>query len=105
MKTARVGLDCLPDTNRIVVISGKSVFDQLLENRAREELGQTFQGVTIEYWSGRPLAFLENGARSLPDRTIVLFLSSTIDIEGNVYVSADVVQKLATVSRVPICMA
>ncbi|MCB0195785.1 MAG: PAS domain S-box protein [Anaerolineae bacterium] len=101
-KIAQVALQMRPQTQKIIVVAGLDPFDQSLEASAREQLGDRYNGVEVGYWSGVPVPELVERVASLPEDYLILFLATTLDENGTLTISADVVKELSAAATVPI---
>ncbi|WP_372807285.1 ATP-binding protein [Pontiella sp.] len=101
-RTAKTALELVPQTRKLVVISGAHDSDRFWEARAREELGDRFQGVAVEYWNNCSLAELTRRAALLPADHLILFLKMTRAPDGTIYIPRDVVRELVQSSPVPV---
>jgi len=100
--TVQAALHVLPDTRSIIVITGTGAFGSRYERFTRMELGNEYQGRTLEYWAGVPLPELEARVGALPEYTIIVYLAQAMDKAGNSYVPQAVLQHLSPLASVPI---
>ncbi len=101
-KTARVAFECLPQTSKLIVITGSCYLGRLSEKTAREEMGEQFENVAVEYWSGIPLPEMESRIAALPKDHAVLFLDMVLDRDGGSYHEKDLVRRLSRASSAPL---
>ncbi len=101
-KLAQAALQMGEQTTKIIIIAGLDPFDQSFETSAREQLGSSYNGVEVTYWSGVPVPEMLTRVSSLPGDHLVIFLATTVDKNGVETISADVVKKLSAAASVPI---
>src|SRR5262249_42664392 len=102
-KTLDLALRLHPDTEQVFIISGTLERDKKLETLAREELQNYESRVKITYLTDLPLNELIVKTKSLPERSIVLYVWQQSQNEhGKVLESADVLALIAKSARVPI---
>jgi PAS domain S-box-containing protein len=102
IRTARLATQLFPDTRKLIVIGGSHPTDRFLIQRAREEMGDRWEGMAVEYWEGIMPAELQRRTAALPDDHAVLFLKVARDPSGAIHISRDVVRDLVACSPVPI---
>lgn len=91
-----------PSLRRLVVVSGTTPMNAEYERAARTQF-RTFQDrLQIEFLTGPTPEELEVLARGLGPDSSILMLSLGADRDGNRYVGADVVERVAAASAVPI---
>jgi signal transduction histidine kinase len=100
--TLDVALRLQPDTQRVVVVSGASVWDKSYEMAARQQFKKFEDRLAFTYYSGRPMPELLRQVASLPAGTIVYYLSVTEDGDGIRGLPVDALDRLAGVASVPI---
>ncbi len=101
-RTARLARQLCPWIRKLIVIAGDHDTDRFFIRRAREQLGETFDGLAIEYWEGVAPAELNKRVATLPADHAILFLKMTQDPSGAIHISSDIVRDLAACSPVPI---
>jgi ABC-type uncharacterized transport system substrate-binding protein len=91
-----------PDTRRIVVIGGTSPLDRTFLRKA-EDLVRSFSGkVEFDFWTCS-LAETQRAVATLPQQTVLFFLTMQRDAEGQSFRSSThVVELLAKSASVPI---
>ncbi|HEX7778303.1 MAG TPA: ATP-binding protein, partial [Vicinamibacterales bacterium] len=92
-----------PDTERVFVISGTIDRDRRFESVARQALRALEDKIAVHYLTDLPLDELVVRTRTLPQRSIVLYVwqqSQTVD--GRLLESADVLAAIAPSTHVPI---
>src|SRR5262249_18272489 len=82
-KTLEVALALHPDTQRVVVVSGRSVQDRFFQQQAQEEFRKYEDKTQFTYLSDLTMEELKNQLAALPPRTVVLYLSFFLDRNGN----------------------
>jgi PAS domain S-box-containing protein len=91
-----------PDTQTLVVISGSSVLDRMMEEAARRGL-QAWQGrLQIEYFSARPLEQVLKQVATLSPKTVILFSNFSADPDGSVYSPPEVVRRINRAANAPV---
>jgi signal transduction histidine kinase/ABC-type uncharacterized transport system substrate-binding protein len=101
LASARAALELQPEAREILLVAGESPLDRYWRERVRGELGVLGPRVAIEAPERFTMAELLTRLRTLPDRTIVLYLTLLEDGAGSSY-SADAVRVVAEASRVPV---
>jgi PAS domain S-box-containing protein len=91
-----------PQTQKVVVVAGNSAIDQGLLALARREF-RAYEGrATFAYLTDLTPEEIRQRLAVLADKTIVIFLSFSVDVAGKNYVSGDVGSLLASSSTAPI---
>lgn len=94
---------CLqPRTREILVISGASASDQLLQSIARRQLEVLEKQVKFTYLTGVAVEDLVGAVTRVPDGTAVLYLSMYQDSAGNKLLSHEVLARITKEARVPV---
>ncbi len=101
-QTIELALRLRPRTSRIVVVAGTAEADRRLLSQARAALVPYKNNFEIQYDVDLTLADLEASLRALPPDAIVLYLTMFRDASGSPQVPAEVLQRLAIASPVPI---
>ena len=101
-ETMAIALQLQPDTQRVVVVAGASAWDKGYETQARKQFKEFENRVAITYLSGLPMPELLRQVASLPARTIIYYLSVTLDGDGNRGLPVDALERLAAVANAPI---
>jgi signal transduction histidine kinase len=91
-----------PQTRHVFVVSGASKFDASWQARAKAAFQSHSDRVEIEYLSGLPLADLEAAVDRLPAHSLIYYLHVFEDRGGQIYVPAQVVERLAAKANAPI---
>jgi PAS domain S-box-containing protein len=92
-----------PGTEHVFIVSGTLEHDRRFEIPARQDLEGHESRVSITYLTDLPLGELTARASSLPERSIILYLwQQSLDDQGNVLESPDVIALIARSARVPI---
>ena len=100
--TLELALNLHPATRQVVVISGVGEWDNYWRSVVQQEL-RPFEGrVVFSYLTGLTVAELQKSLAGLPPQTIVLFVSSTKDREGNNPGNLAVVRQICPVSSAPV---
>ena len=100
--TIDVVLRLQPDTHRIVVVGGTSVFDRHLMAQARREFQQFEPRVAFEYLVDLPMGDLLAAVSRLPAQTVVVFVTLFRDGAGRTYVPHDVVSRISAAANAPV---
>jgi len=100
--TLDVALELHPDSRRIVVISGASEVDRLLDARARQVLQDYENRLQFIYLAGLPMDEILAEVSRLPEHTIVLYLLTLVDGAGETFIPKEVVTHISRVSRAPV---
>jgi len=91
-----------PETKQLVVISGVGEWDNYWRAIVQEEL-RTFENrVEFSYLTGLTIAEQKTALAALPPRTVVLFVSSTRDHEGNNPGNLAVLREICPISNTPV---
>jgi PAS domain S-box-containing protein len=100
--TLEMALNLHPGTRQVVVISGVGEWDNYWRSLVQQEL-RPFEGrVMFSYLTGLTIAELQKAVAGLPPQTIVLFVSSTQDRQGNNPGNLAVVRQICPVSSAPV---
>jgi PAS domain S-box-containing protein len=91
-----------PRVRHLVVVGGSSAFDRAWQDSFRQVAGPLAARVSIRYLTDATLAELLGEAATLPDDSLILYLSMTRDRAGEVCVPRDVLAMLRRVSRSPV---
>jgi PAS domain S-box-containing protein len=102
LELSDLALKLHPKARHVVVVSGTSEFDQGWEASYRRAAGPLEARASIEYLGGSGLPELLGELATLPDDSLILYLSLTRDGKGAVFVPRDVLAMIRRVSRVPI---
>ena len=100
--TLELALRLHPMTERVVVVSGTSDFDEELRAQAQTEF-QTYESrVSFTYLSELPLDQLLAKLSQLPSRDLVLIITVFQDGEDQAFVPHDVVERVSRAASVPV---
>jgi signal transduction histidine kinase len=91
-----------PSARRLVVISGASSRDHVIEARIRGEVPNVLRGVTVAYWSGFPVKLLQARLAALGLDTVVFTAGFYQDGAGGEYTPRDAAALIARVSAAPV---
>ena len=91
-----------PDVRRIAVAGGTSEFDRGWQQSFRQVAPQLESRVAIRYLTENTLPELLGELATLPDDTLILYLSMSRDRDGAVYVPRDVMEMIRRVASVPV---
>jgi PAS domain S-box-containing protein len=91
-----------PKTRKVVVLAGVSEFDKYWTARVQEDFLAYEGRLEITYLIGRTIAEQQQALASLPQHTIVFFVSATRDNAGNNYHNPDVLSQISSASSAPI---
>ena len=101
--TLELALRLHPDTEQVFIVSGTLDRDKRFELACRKDLEGYESKVSIIYLTDLPLGELIANVRSLPERSIVLYLwQQSYDEKGSVLESPDVLALISLSTRVPI---
>ena len=97
-----LALSLHPGTQTVVVISGVSEWDNYWRSRVQDDF-RSFEGnVKFNYFTGLSIAEQKTALSSLPPHTVVFFVSSTQDRNGNNYGNTEVLRQISPTSAAPI---
>jgi PAS domain S-box-containing protein len=91
-----------PNVRRIAVVGGASEFDRGWQTSFKAIAGELQGRVAIRYLTEVTLQELLGEVATLPEDSLVLYLSMTRDREGALYVPRDVLDMIRRVSTVPV---
>jgi PAS domain S-box-containing protein len=95
-------LSLRPDTRALVVISGTSAVDRVVERMVRRGL-RAWQGrLPIEYFNGLPLKEVLKRVARLAPETAILFANFSADPNGRAYSPPEVAQRISRAANVPV---
>jgi PAS domain S-box-containing protein len=95
-------LNLQPDSQALVVISGSSYLDRIMEQMVRRGL-QTWQGrLQIEYLSSLPLEEVLNRVATLAPQTAILFANFSANPDGRAYSPPEVIQRISRAANAPV---
>ena len=100
--TLELALRLHPETERVVVVSGTSDFDQELLAQAQNDFRPYENRVSFSYLSDLSLAQLLTKLSQLPSRDIVLVITVFQDGSGQPFVPHDVVERVSGAASVPV---
>lgn len=102
-KTLDLALRLHPDADNIFIVSGSLEQDRRFELVAREKLGGMEQVVKINYLTDLPLNELIARTRSLPPRSVILYIwQQALDERGKLLQTYDVLSQIAPGASAPI---
>ena len=102
-ETLDLALRLHPGTEQVAVISGAAGGDKTLETQCREAFKSYENRVSINYLSDLPLAELIDKTRTLPGRSMVLYVyQQAKDEQGRFLETEDVLDMVVRSSRVPV---
>ncbi len=99
-KTVSVARLLQPNAKKVLVIAGSGYGDHILLKEVRDQLKGS--DLPVEYLADASVDDLLRRVSHLPHETIVLPISYTRDLKGNIYYTRDVVASLSRVSNAPI---
>jgi PAS domain S-box-containing protein len=100
--TVEFALRLQPRTREVLVISGVSPSDQLLQSVARQQLTELKNRLKITYISATTIEDIEKTVAGAPDGAVILYLSIYQDLAGNRLLSNEALSRIAQKARVPI---
>ena len=92
----------LPESRRLVVLSGSSIQEQNFQAAARQELLTLKLEMEFEFVDGLPLGQLLEKLNTADPNTSVLMLSYEQDTNGNHYMTSEITEQLADSCQLPI---
>jgi signal transduction histidine kinase len=102
-QTVELALRLHPYTEQLFVVSGTPERDKRFENVARSELQDYENRLTITYLTDLPLAELIAKSKSLPKRSIMLYLwQQSQDSDGRLLETYDTLDRFAPYTSAPI---
>jgi signal transduction histidine kinase len=101
-KTIDLARQLQPDAEKIVVMTGSSVFDRSWQDSARSVLGSRYKGIDVEYLSGLSVEGFADAASKLSRRTILLILTIFEDGNGRKMIPRSATAMIAPVSNAPV---
>jgi signal transduction histidine kinase len=87
-KTLLAALKLQPDTKHVVVVGGRNVFDQYLENLARQSFSKYESKLDFIYLTDLDMPALLARLRQLPSHTIIYYTSLMEDAAGSHFIDA-----------------
>ena len=100
--TIAAALEAQPNTKRVYVISGVGPFDRLYADTFRMQREPFAKRVTFKDLAGLPLADLEDCVKTLPQDSIVFYISVSDDGAGHTFMPLDAIDSIAAASSVPV---
>jgi signal transduction histidine kinase len=91
-----------PNARRLVVITGASARDHATEDHLRREVLAVVGNLTAEFWSGLPIAVLQNRLGRLGSDTVVFTPGFFLDGDGNRFNPRDSAALVARASSAPV---
>lgn len=91
-----------PNTRKVVVLAGASEYDKNWTAEVRKDFLDYEGRLEITYLIGLTIAEQKQALSSLPQHTIVVFVSATRDNVGKSYYNPDVVRQISSASSAPI---
>lgn len=102
-KTLDIALGLHPDTQRVFVITGTLEHDKRFEKLAREQLQGYEARVPITYLTDLPLNELIEKTKTLPDKSLILYVwQQSQNDQGKILETMDVLSLIAQSAKVPI---
>jgi PAS domain S-box-containing protein len=100
--TLVVALTLHPDTQRVVVVSGKGSLDKYMGAQARKEFAPYEGRVQFTYLTDVTFSELRQALASLQPRTIVIYLAFSVDAEGRFHNAPEQLALVAPSANAPI---
>jgi PAS domain S-box-containing protein len=97
-----IALALHPNIRKVVVLVGVSEYDKNWTTEVRKDFLAYEGKLEITYLIGLTIAEQQQALSSLPQHTIVFFVSATRDNAGNSYYNPDVVRQISSASSAPI---
>lgn len=101
-RTITMALELQPETRRVFVVCGSSVWDRYYEDMARAQLGRFEGRLDVTYLSGLPMPELLERVAALPPDSIVYPLSITEDRSGHRFLPLDAHDRIAAAANAPV---
>jgi signal transduction histidine kinase len=101
-ETLDAALKLLPNTTRVVVVSGSGLFDRRQVQEVKAQLNEHRSRVNISYFTDLAMPELLDRLRNLSKDSIVLFTSMSRDATGTRYSSRDACLLIHSVAKVPV---
>jgi PAS domain S-box-containing protein len=100
--TLEVALKLLPETRRVVVVTGAALEDRMVEETAREQF-RRFEGkVEFTYLTGLPMDELCRQLANLPDQKIIFYTHFLRDGAGNIFDGRKALPLISRASNAPV---
>lgn len=100
--TLDLALALQPKIEKVVVVAGKSAFDNALADQAHAEFRTYERTIEFTYLVGLPVAELKTRLSKLPQQSIVFYLSMNSDNAERLYNNPEVVAALGPSATAPI---
>jgi PAS domain S-box-containing protein len=100
--TVHIATRLQPETERVVVVSGASPWDNFYETVARSQFREFEGHLAFTYLSGLPMPELLRQVATLPARSIIYFTTLVEDGEGKRFLALDALDRVAAVAVRPI---
>lgn len=100
--TLELALRLQPETKQVFYIVGDSQYEQFLRHAAERDLEPFAGRVQIEYLDHLPLSKLLTRVGQLPSNSVIFFQEFNRDVDGAIYVPAQVCAQVAVSSSVPV---
>jgi signal transduction histidine kinase len=102
--TLDLAMQLQPDTRNVFVVDGKTSLHEDLDylNRLAHDQFESLDPVTVTYLTGLPTSDLEAKLTSLPERSIIFYLSVNRDGAGEMFHPLEYIERLAAVANAPI---
>ena len=99
--TLDMALSLHPGTKRVVVITGVGEWDKFWRGEVQRQFETLSGTVEFSYLTGLTIPEQKTALASLPPQTIVMYVSSTQDRNGENFSNLEVLKQIAPSSRVP----
>jgi PAS domain S-box-containing protein len=100
--TVGLALQLFPRTRHVLVVSGASEIDKVLEREFRSAVSPWAGSLAFEYTSDRTLEETLQRVASPPSNSVVVFINYFADTTGRNFVSVEVGERLLRAARVPV---
>jgi signal transduction histidine kinase len=91
-----------PAARRLIIVTGASSRDRIVEARVRSEVPAVVGRITVEFWAALPVAVLVNRLRNLGSDAVVFTFGFFQDGDGIEFIPRDAAAIIARASSAPV---
>ena len=102
METIDIALELQPKTENIAIISGSSSNAKTLEINAREIAKKYNNDLNFIYLTDMPMDDIVHKTAYLPDNTVILYLLTLLDSEGNTFIPKNILKDITESANAPV---